>query len=281
MMGGRVMRKLIVLAVIAIIFSACASGGLTTREKATLGGGALGAGAGAIIGSATGQAGTGALIGGGIGALTGAILGDQLQAAQQPKAEPGEPAPATAQPTAGPPPSPRPAMAVPSPQPVPTGPIQGEVLNATLWEVKVNFLGHSGTLAPGAKLAALLDIGEHKLQAEALSREGQVVGRADKTFKVEPSGWAVRLQEADFPKPPPLPSVQEEPKMEKGEAPVPEPQKLEKGEGPVAIQLAEALATPVLAQEIGKLKIKAADVQVLKDGQVEVTLMIPTRGRKT
>src|SRR2546425_12610804 len=43
-----------------------------------LAGGAIGAGTGAIIGSATRHAGEGALIGGAIGALTGAIVGNQI-----------------------------------------------------------------------------------------------------------------------------------------------------------------------------------------------------------
>jgi uncharacterized protein YcfJ len=59
----------------------CASGGLTTREKSTLGGAALGAGAGALIGQATDHSpGKGAAIGGAIGALGGALVGDQSQA---------------------------------------------------------------------------------------------------------------------------------------------------------------------------------------------------------
>jgi outer membrane protein OmpA-like peptidoglycan-associated protein len=44
-----------------------------------LAGGVLGAGTGAIIGSATGSPGAGAAIGGAIGALGGGLVGDQLQ----------------------------------------------------------------------------------------------------------------------------------------------------------------------------------------------------------
>jgi len=58
----------------------CASGGLTTREKGTLGGAALGAGAGALIGEATDNSpGKGALIGGALGALGGALTGNAMQ----------------------------------------------------------------------------------------------------------------------------------------------------------------------------------------------------------
>jgi len=58
----------------------CASGGLSTRERSTLGGAALGAGAGAIVGQVTDHSpGKGALIGGAIGGLGGALVGDQAQ----------------------------------------------------------------------------------------------------------------------------------------------------------------------------------------------------------
>jgi outer membrane lipoprotein SlyB len=46
-------------------------------------GGALGAGTGAIIGSASGRAGAGALIGGVIGALTGGIIGNAMDQQQR------------------------------------------------------------------------------------------------------------------------------------------------------------------------------------------------------
>jgi uncharacterized protein YcfJ len=52
-----------------------ASGALT--------GGALGAGTGAIIGSASGHAGQGALIGGALGALTGGIIGNSMDQTQR------------------------------------------------------------------------------------------------------------------------------------------------------------------------------------------------------
>lgn len=48
-----------------------------------LAGGAIGAGAGAIIGSATRHAGEGALIGGAIGALSGALIGNSADEAQR------------------------------------------------------------------------------------------------------------------------------------------------------------------------------------------------------
>jgi uncharacterized protein YcfJ len=63
-----------------LTMAGCASGGLTTREKGTLGGAALGAGAGALIGEATGGGpGKGALIGGALGGLGGALTGNAMQ----------------------------------------------------------------------------------------------------------------------------------------------------------------------------------------------------------
>ena len=66
-----------------MLLSSCASGGLGKRETGALGGGALGAGAGAIIGHATGNTAAGAAIGGALGALGGAVVGDQIQAGDQ------------------------------------------------------------------------------------------------------------------------------------------------------------------------------------------------------
>ena len=51
----------------------------TPVQQGALGLGAVGAGAGAIIGNQTGHAGQGALIGAGVGALTGALVGDAIE----------------------------------------------------------------------------------------------------------------------------------------------------------------------------------------------------------
>jgi hypothetical protein len=56
-----------------LALSGCSS--MSNTDKGVLGGGAIGAGTGAIIGNATGHAGTGALIGAGVGALTGGLIG--------------------------------------------------------------------------------------------------------------------------------------------------------------------------------------------------------------
>jgi hypothetical protein len=49
-------------------------------ERGAVGGGLLGAGAGALVGSASGHAGAGALIGGAAGALAGAAIGSDIDA---------------------------------------------------------------------------------------------------------------------------------------------------------------------------------------------------------
>ena len=51
----------------------------TPAQRGALGLGAVGAGAGAIIGNQSGHAGQGALIGGAAGALTGALVGDAIE----------------------------------------------------------------------------------------------------------------------------------------------------------------------------------------------------------
>ena len=69
----------ILMAAALMLLSACSGTPLSTREKGTLGGGAIGAGTGAIIGAAVGAPGAGAAIGGAIGAGTGFVVGNALQ----------------------------------------------------------------------------------------------------------------------------------------------------------------------------------------------------------
>jgi len=75
------MKKYLVLVLaILMLVGACGGygGGPDTTVARTLGGGAIGAGSGALIGAAAGSAGTGALIGGGAG-LIGGYLYDQYE----------------------------------------------------------------------------------------------------------------------------------------------------------------------------------------------------------
>lgn len=76
------MNRISALLAIAVMLlaSGCAGREWTTTEKTTAGGALLGAGTGALIGSATGKAGTGALIGAGVGALGGALMGQVVEA---------------------------------------------------------------------------------------------------------------------------------------------------------------------------------------------------------
>jgi len=63
----------------ALTLSACSGQPLTTREKGTLGGGAVGAGGGALVGLAVGHPLAGAAVGGVVGAGTGMAIGNSLQ----------------------------------------------------------------------------------------------------------------------------------------------------------------------------------------------------------
>lgn len=77
-------KRISLLLLLSTIGAACAAGPLTGREKGTLAGGALGAGAGAIIGNQVHHhTAAGAAIGGAAGALAGAIVGDQSDAAAE------------------------------------------------------------------------------------------------------------------------------------------------------------------------------------------------------
>ncbi len=68
-----------VLWAVAVTLTGCSGTPLSTREKGTIAGGAVGAATGAIIGSAVGAPGAGAAIGGTLGAGTGFVVGNALQ----------------------------------------------------------------------------------------------------------------------------------------------------------------------------------------------------------
>lgn len=78
-MSKQTMRKIILALALPLFLVACSGQPLTTREKGTLAGGAIGAGTGAIVGAAVGAPGAGAAIGGTIGAGTGYVVGNALQ----------------------------------------------------------------------------------------------------------------------------------------------------------------------------------------------------------
>ena len=77
-MRNYIARLVFVLAA-TFFLMACSGRPLSTREKGTLLGGVVGAGSGAIIGSAVGAPGAGAAIGGALGAGTGYVVGNSLQ----------------------------------------------------------------------------------------------------------------------------------------------------------------------------------------------------------
>ncbi len=108
------MVRIMMLLGLVMLVASCSTP-LSTREKGALAGGAIGAGAGAVIGSTTGHTGTGALIGAGVGVLSGALIGDAMQADEQRQAAPVQP-PAPP-PVAAPPPPPPPVVVAAPPPP--------------------------------------------------------------------------------------------------------------------------------------------------------------------
>ncbi len=72
------MKKCFILICVVIMFvGACA--GMSPTEQRVLSGGAIGAGGGALIGTAAGNAGAGAAIGGGAGLLGGFLYDSYLK----------------------------------------------------------------------------------------------------------------------------------------------------------------------------------------------------------
>jgi Glycine zipper len=63
----------------ALIFTGCAGGPLSTREKGAGIGALGGAAAGGLVGAAVGHPGAGAAVGGALGLGAGALVGDQMQ----------------------------------------------------------------------------------------------------------------------------------------------------------------------------------------------------------
>ena len=65
-----------------VILGACGCNSMNNTEAGALGGGAIGAGAGALVGAATGHAAAGAAIGAGVGAVTGGLIGHSEDTAE-------------------------------------------------------------------------------------------------------------------------------------------------------------------------------------------------------
>ncbi len=62
---------------------ACGCAGMSNTEKGALAGGGIGAGAGALIGSATHHTGVGAVAGGALGALAGGLTGNAIDESEK------------------------------------------------------------------------------------------------------------------------------------------------------------------------------------------------------
>lgn len=79
--------KLASVTILFVIASGCAAGSLSTREKGAGIGALGGAAAGGAIGAAVGHPGIGAAVGGALGLGAGALIGDQLQGQEIKQAE--------------------------------------------------------------------------------------------------------------------------------------------------------------------------------------------------
>ena len=73
----------ILTCVLALGLAGCEAEPLSPREGGALAGGILGAGTGAIVGSAVGNPAAGAAIGGGLGLVGGALVGNEIQNQQR------------------------------------------------------------------------------------------------------------------------------------------------------------------------------------------------------
>lgn len=199
------------LVLVAGLLSGCAE--MSATEK----GAAIGAGTGALAGAIIGNqvrgnrpqhAAMGALIGGLAGAAGGALIGREVER-RQPVAAPPPPGPAVGTPSAAPPPPQTASVGVPGQYA--GDPTRGEFLNETRWRVNVYVdvdptrTGSSPTFAlgPGERRAVDLDIGSHRVIAQAFvdTQFGpRAVGRLDRAIEVDPrrTGWALRFGDTDF-----------------------------------------------------------------------------------
>lgn len=182
-------------AALVILLTGCATP-LSYREKGFMTGAAIGGGTGYLIGTRTGHPRLTAAIGAGIGALTGALIGSAIDGSRQA---------AVSDPPSGPPmtqaPAP-PVIQVPGSYGDPTA---GTFVNGTPWQVSVRvdagvspWGGVAFTLGPGQAQPAYLDIGPHRVTAEASvgTQFGpRLVGRYDRMLDVDPrgSGWSLRF----------------------------------------------------------------------------------------
>ena len=171
-------------------------------------GAALGAGAGALIGSATGGSSvTAAAAGMGLGALTGAIVGGAIE---NERAERDNVPVSPAQPTAATQVAQSEEGAF-NPKAATIDPTVGKIVNGTRWRLEVfldrdpqDLEGAAGiVLEPQQSHPQNLDFGPHRIVARAYVETQfgtRMVGRYDRTVQVDPrgNGWTLHFTEADF-----------------------------------------------------------------------------------
>jgi hypothetical protein len=168
-----------------------------------------------MIGAAASGRPEGMLLGAVIGGLLGAIAGEAYHQRQQAMAAPPPPPAPVGAPPPAPgglwtvvttPPSPGgPAVGGPVPAPDPT---RGLITNGTLWEIHVFIDRPPGSpdplvLPPGANAPVVLDIGQHRVVAQAFvdTQLGRrLVGTFDQTLKVDPRapGWTIHFFPTSF-----------------------------------------------------------------------------------
>lgn len=206
------MKRMLAL-ILVLALAGCATP-FSYREKGFVTGAALGAGAGALIGSKFRLPATGAGLGAGIGALTGALIGSALDGVRQAAVTPppAPPAPPTSAASAPVPPVPLPPAGpiIQIPGTYGGDPTAGTFVNGTPWRVRAlvdaapgQLSGVDFTLGPGQSQAAHLDIGAHRVTAEGwvgTQLGPRLVGRFDRTFEVDVrgSGWALRFDQGEF-----------------------------------------------------------------------------------
>lgn len=207
-MRNQITQQAVAVGLLALLLAGC-----TAANDGALKGGVAGAAAGGLIGAGIshsgGGVGLGALIGGLVGALAGEVIQQhQRQAAAATPPPPPPPPPGqwsvvtapTPPPPVGPPPSGNPGH--------PPDPTMGVITNGTQWEIQVSIDLPPGSpsplvLAPGMQAPVVLDIGQHRIIAQAFvdTQLGRrLVGTFDRTLTVDPRapGWTIHFFPANF-----------------------------------------------------------------------------------
>lgn len=195
---------------VAALLSGCAGPWHYTSRGALMGA-AIGGGAGYLIGARTKDPRLTAGIGAGIGAIAGGVIGaalDGVAGAARAAAEQKAEVPATPQaPSAS-------TTTPPAPVQVPGvyagDPTTGVFVNETPWRIQVHVDAQPGLqngtpldLEPGKQQPALLDVGPHRIAADAWVQTQfgpRRAGRHEETLVVDVrrTGWVIRFQPETF-----------------------------------------------------------------------------------